>query len=74
MNERKFERRKMLAMVKEWDDSGDGGVGKVCTERGTVLVMTLDALLTSVPEKEKDDEKKGDDIGVTARENERALG
>ena len=46
----------------------------MCTERGTVLVMTLDALLTSVPEKEKDDEKKGDDIGVTARENERALG
>lgn len=32
--------------------------------------MTLDALLTSAPEKEKGDEKKG----VTARENERALG
>lgn len=42
----------------------------MCTERGTVLVMTLDALLTSAPEKEKEDGKKG----VTARENERALG
>lgn len=42
----------------------------MCTERGTVLVMTLDVLLTSAPEKEKEDGKKG----VTARENERALG
>ena len=70
MNERKFERKENVGDGTKWDDSGDGGVGKVCTERGTVLVMTLDALLTSAPEKEKEDGKKG----VTARENERALG